>query len=494
MIMEPMRAEYAAAAAREVVKTITEKCEVRLVTPTRPCLRAAGAPASVSTLWAAQRAGDPRRSRRRTPDEDCVANARQVLGKMLETSRVKLQSARDAAKDSVFEQTPVRPAGRLLDRQRARTNTNTLLQLLREMDGVFGQLQGTPVDPVMVGGERGKTLFDFIDAETVESLQQDALEQAKECVVRLGSLVTRPLALLGSDAAVDADAGSRSCWVLTSTHCCASRPSTRSSSRSTPSTPWRSPSWRPEAGWRASRWPRSTTSRYGIPRDDSRIIFGATALTAARVNWRGGSTGRLLRGHGAVRPAAAPLLHHHQRHLPAVSQPPGYSALKVPELTKVSIVVVGCRSSYEVAFAEVQLLFDELRSLRDFYRQFVASYERVGPELERRKTYEQQVAQTVRIHLLRCDATGGTALTLACPCYCNQIEDMRTRLAMLEDQEAQRRIVFCSDHDRFLPSTLCPEIKEMPRRFDVVAVDSDVVSVDEQEDFGQSAGPQSPTT
>lgn len=55
-------------------------------------------------------------------------------------------------------------------------------QLLREMDGVFDQLQGTPVDPVMVGGELGKTLFDFIDAETVESLQQDALEQSKECV------------------------------------------------------------------------------------------------------------------------------------------------------------------------------------------------------------------------------------------------------------------------------------------------------------------------
>jgi hypothetical protein len=71
---------------------------------------------------------------------------------------------------------------------------------------------------------------------------------------------------------------------------------------------------------------------------------------------------------------------------------------------------------------------------------------------------------------------------------------MRTRLAMLEDQEAQLRIVFCTDHDRFLPSTLCPEIKELPRRFDVVAVDSDVVSVDEQEYFDQSAGPQSPTT
>ena len=34
----------------------------------------------------------------------------------------------------------------------------------------------------MVGGEQDKTLFDFVDAETVQSLQQDALEQAKEWV------------------------------------------------------------------------------------------------------------------------------------------------------------------------------------------------------------------------------------------------------------------------------------------------------------------------
>ncbi|KUF97871.1 NADH dehydrogenase iron-sulfur protein 7 [Phytophthora nicotianae] len=53
-------------------------------------------------------------------------------------------------------------------------------QLLHEMNRVFEQLQSTFVDPSMVGGEQGKTLFDFIDADTVQSLQQDALEQTKE--------------------------------------------------------------------------------------------------------------------------------------------------------------------------------------------------------------------------------------------------------------------------------------------------------------------------
>ncbi|RLN98973.1 hypothetical protein BBJ28_00000950 [Nothophytophthora sp. Chile5] len=53
-------------------------------------------------------------------------------------------------------------------------------QLLYEMNRVFEQLQDIAVEPTMVGGESDKTLFDFVDAETVQSLQQDALEQTKE--------------------------------------------------------------------------------------------------------------------------------------------------------------------------------------------------------------------------------------------------------------------------------------------------------------------------
>ena len=50
---------------------------------------------------------------------------------------------------------------------------------------MFERLQSSAVDPQMVGGEPDKTLFDFVDAETVQSLQQEALEQAKECVGRV---------------------------------------------------------------------------------------------------------------------------------------------------------------------------------------------------------------------------------------------------------------------------------------------------------------------
>lgn len=43
--------------------------------------------------------------------------------------------------------------------------------------------------------------------------------------------------------------------------------------------------------------------------------------------------------------------------------------------------------------------------------------------------------------------------------YPQQIQEMRTKLAKLEDQETQQRLAFCDDHERFMPSTLCPEIK-----------------------------------
>lgn len=42
------------------------------------------------------------------------------------------------------------------------------------MDQVFKELKSISVEG------RGKTLFDYVDAETVKALQQDAIEQAKE--------------------------------------------------------------------------------------------------------------------------------------------------------------------------------------------------------------------------------------------------------------------------------------------------------------------------
>lgn len=55
------------------------------------------------------------------------------------------------------------------------------------MNSVFEQLRTATVEPAATRGERGKSLFDFIDAETVQSLQQEALDQAKEYVASVAS-------------------------------------------------------------------------------------------------------------------------------------------------------------------------------------------------------------------------------------------------------------------------------------------------------------------
>lgn len=58
--------------------------------------------------------------------------------------------------------------------------------------------------------------------------------------------------------------------------------------------------------------------------------------------------------------------------------------------------------SYESLFAETQTLFDELRSLCDFYHHFLNSHAQLTPELVRRRQYERKVAQLVRPSLDCC--------------------------------------------------------------------------------------------
>ncbi|KAG2774311.1 hypothetical protein JG687_00009805 [Phytophthora cactorum] len=289
-------AEYFAVASREVAKTISEKC--------------------------------------------------QVLGKMLEASRVKLHSAQEIAQDSVFAQTP----------------------LLQEMNRVFEQLQSTTVDPNMVGGERGKTLFDFIDAETVQSLQQDALEQTKEVEELLAAhqhAITRIAAIYEFFIMFDKAHGS-DVDALVGEH----------------------------------RQVASITDEEAKPVQelyDAAVSFFVDMEQCDRF------------------------------------------------LLQYFTTINDIYPHYEGIFADVQLLFDELRSLRDFYLQFLASYQSVGTEMLRRKQHDTKVRQF--------------------------IEETKAKLAQLEQEEIALRRTFCEEHARFLPSTLCPEIQNLPDRYTVVRGD-----------------------
>ncbi|RMX63524.1 hypothetical protein DD238_006227 [Peronospora effusa] len=306
-------AEYFTIATREVVKTISEKC--------------------------------------------------QVLGKMLDASRVKLQSAQGIAQDSVFAQTP----------------------LLHEMNCVFEQLQNRSVDPNMVGGEQGKTLFDFVDAETVQSLQQDALEQTKEVEELLAAhqhAIERIAAIYeffrmfnkahGSD--IDVLVGEQ----------------------------------------------RDITSITDDEVKPIETIYDAAVRIATMPE-------RLISLRGLTTLFVNFFVDTEQ-----------CDRFLLQYFTTINDIY----PHYEVIFADVQLLFDELRSLRDFYLHFLASYQSVETELLRRKQYDSKVRQF--------------------------IEQTKAKLAVLAQEEVTMRSAFCEEHARFFPSTLCPEIQSLPDKFDII--------------------------
>ncbi|CAI5733229.1 unnamed protein product [Peronospora destructor] len=269
--------EYFAIATREVVKTISEKC--------------------------------------------------QVLRKMLDASCVKLHSAQSIAQDSVFAQTP----------------------LLHEMNCVFEQLQNSSVDPNMVGGERGKTLFDFVDAATVQSLQQDALEQTKE----VEELLTAHQHAIERIAAI-------------------------------------------------YEFFRMFSKAHG---SDIDVLVGEqrdiTLITDDKVK------------------PMEKLYDAAVNFFVDTEQCDRF-------LLQYFITINDIYPHYEVIFADVQLLFDDL----------------LKSELLRRKQYDSKIRQFIK-----------------------QTKD---KLAVLAQEEVAMRSAFCEEHARFLPSTLCPEIQNLPDKFVIV--------------------------
>ncbi|TDH74267.1 hypothetical protein CCR75_006346 [Bremia lactucae] len=227
----------------------------------------------------------------------------QVLDKMLEASRVKLHSAQKIAQDSVFPQMP----------------------LLHEMNHVFKQLQGTIVDPSLVGEEQGKTLFDFIDAETVRSLQQDAVEQVKEVEELLAThqhAITRIAAIHEFFVALE------------------------------------------------KMHEQKMDALNGDLREPSSMNTSSYEFVACHCSCM-------------------------QTNVPF--------------------------GSYEVLFADLRFLFDELLSLRDFYRHFLASYSSIGPELQRRKQVDANIYQFIK--------------------------EIQAKLTASEQEEIALRSTFCAEHN-----------------------------------------------
>ncbi|CEG45710.1 hypothetical protein F443_01062 [Plasmopara halstedii] len=279
-----------------------------------------------------------------------------VLNKMLKASRVKLHSAQKIAHDSVFVQMP----------------------LLQEMNRVFEQLQSTTVDPGMVADEQDKTLYDFIDAETVRSLQQDAFEQTKEIEELL------------------------------------------------------------------------TTHQHAIARIAIIYDFFTTFEKTHETDLKALS--------GDYRELA--LINDDK--IKSIEEFYTIAVSFFVDMEQCDRFLLQYFSTindiyphYEMIFADVHLLFEELRSLRDFYLQFLASYQSVGIEMQRRKQYETKVRHF--------------------------IEETQAKLALLEQDEFVLRSTFCAEHGRYLPSTLCPEIHDAPDKYTVVHDGNSKSKIDRKE-------------
>ncbi|GAB9465857.1 hypothetical protein Gpo141_00003247 [Globisporangium polare] len=272
----------------------------------------------------------------RTINEKC-----EILGRMLDASSVNFENARQIAHETILKQTP----------------------LIDEMNRVFEHLQSTRVDPEMVAGESGKTLFDFVDAETVQSLQQDAIEQTKEVEDLLAT----------HQHALDR---------ITSIY----------------------------------QFFKSFESEHD---KEMRVLGDLNVYT------------------------------RDARHLEDLYSTAVGFFVDMEQcdrfLRHYFTTINDIHPHYDSVFAETQTLFDELRSLRDFYHHFLGAHLKLAPELARRRQYERKVSQI--------------------------IEETRRQLAALEQEESAVRVHFCQDHARFLPPSLCPQIKYLPDQFEIVQVE-----------------------
>lgn len=270
----------------------------------------------------------------------------QLLGDVLSKSQAKFHAVERDARARVFHHMP----------------------LIQEMDRVFQQLQG-----ILVGRQSAsasdasgnKTLFDYVDAETVQSLQQDAAEQAKE---------VEEMLIMHRDALDRVG-------VMYQYFC-------------------------------------SFKNKY------------AQQIQAATVNQTRQQDVKVLEQFYDVA----------VRFFVDMEQCDRY-------LLRYFSTINDVYPHYESAFAEAETLFDELRSLQEFYRHFLDSYQQLDHEFERRSRYVDRVNKL--------------------------LNDTMAKLQVYEQEEQQARAAFIHEHARYLPASLCPELKDPPEQYDIVRVDSD---------------------
>ncbi|KAF0745010.1 hypothetical protein Ae201684P_011219 [Aphanomyces euteiches] len=285
-------------------------------------------------------------------------------------------------------------------------------RMVAALDSMFAELKQRMVDPTMVGGEVGKTLFDFVDAETVVGLEHEAnalvqtirdqLKTNEESLQLLHATLSfyRGLDFNGL-LSLPADTRGDIWDALAAT--CQERQQQALDCKT-----------------RQAALLETTLAKPDRP--------------AALVHAASESSALAQAGLGAV------------THLNSLYDIALEYFVDMEQCDRRILATFTkmheASQAYDSAFIECQSIVEELSNLLRFYERFIHAYETLPNEIQRRRDYD---AATDRL-----------------------VEDMQRKLAERQEEEVRRREVYANDYLHFLPGSLCPSIKELPRTFRIV--------------------------
>ncbi|ETW01238.1 hypothetical protein H310_06824 [Aphanomyces invadans] len=298
-------------------------------------------------------------------------------------------------------------------------------QVEEELNAIFAVLQHHRVDPALISGEAKKTLFDFIDADTVMDLQRQAKTHIHRCACSIPiQHLHQPHADWAHGRLVD---------------------SRRRNADSVNAL-------------------RSTVLFYQgldfnkmVPRSaPEHSVWEALGDVCQSVQEE---VYELKLRHTSLQEMCRSNISDAQRNMDESSAMVQSSTAAVHQLTELYDVALmyfvdmeqcdrrvlhtfstmhDVSQMYDVALVECHALLDELSNLLRFYQRFVGAYVALPLEMQRRREYD---ATTRRM-----------------------VAELQERLTALEATERQHRSAFADEHAQFLPASLCPSIKDAPYR------------------------------
>ncbi|EQC33199.1 hypothetical protein SDRG_09183 [Saprolegnia diclina VS20] len=271
------------------------------------------------------------------------------------------------------------------------------------INSIFDALQGQAVDPNMVGGEEGKTLFDFVDGDTVLQLQKDAAAHG----AMLHALVAKHAMALDTirsmlhfyytiDFEILGDATSSfeaiaipggDVWATLASH----------------------------VGDLVAR------TAENIPQHRS-LLDGNTSQVSS-------SSLALVKASQDAVDRLSTLYDTALDHFVDMEQCDRKIVESFADMHDVNV-------EYDRVYSATRALYEELVTLEGFYAQFQASFASLAIELGRRKAFAQQ-----HLHAAR---------------------EMQARLRAAEEAEQKARQAYATLHLRFLPASLAPLVEEAP--------------------------------